>query len=61
MSNTIGKAEWVDMFREIGLSEETMMKWHRVFETRHPDAHAAFLKWLAIPDAEITTIRQNSR
>ena len=61
MSNTIGKTEWVDMFREIGLSEETMLKWHQVFESRHPHAHAAFLEWLAIPEAEISAIRQKSR
>ncbi len=56
-SSTIGKNEWVDMFREIGLNEETMLDWHRVFESRHPDAHEQFLQWLGIPADEIADIR----
>lgn len=61
MKNTFGKQEWIDLFREIGLNDETMMTWHRLFETRHPDAHQSFLSWLGIPDDEITGIRKNSR
>ena len=36
MQNKINKEAWVAMFREIGLSEDAMVKWHRLFETRHP-------------------------
>jgi hypothetical protein len=30
----VDKDQWVAMFREIGLAEEIMMKWCRMFETR---------------------------
>jgi hypothetical protein len=61
MSKNVSKNEWVDMFREIGLTEENMMNWHRVFEKRHPEAHEAFLQWLGIPADEIADIRRRSR
>lgn len=61
MSNNVTKDEWVGMFREIGLTEENMMNWHRVFEKRHPEAHEAFLQWLAIPADEIADIRGRSK
>lgn len=61
MQNHVGKDDWVAMFKEIGLTEETMLQWHRLFENRHPQGHAAFLKWLGIPAAEIADIRQKSR
>jgi hypothetical protein len=49
------------MFKEIGLDEDTMMKWHRVFETRHPEAHQGFLEWLGLPAGEIQRIRSKSK
>lgn len=55
------KDEWVSMFREIGLDEETMMKWHRLFESRHPDAHRSFLEWLGLSSEKIAEIRAASR
>lgn len=58
MPNRISKAEWVVMFREIGMDEETMRRWHRLFEQRHPQAHAEFLAWLGIDPEEINRIRQ---
>jgi hypothetical protein len=61
MKNTIGKQEWIDLFKEIGLNDETMMTWHRVFEARHPDAHQSFLGWLGLSDDEITAIRTPDR
>lgn len=57
MQNNVSKDQWVAMFREIGLTEDATMKWHRLFETRHPDGHAAFLAWLGISPDEITRIR----
>jgi hypothetical protein len=53
----VSKEQWVDMFREIGLSDESMTRWHRVFEQRNPDGHQAFLEWLNIPSTEIAEIR----
>jgi hypothetical protein len=53
----IGKEQWVALFREIGLDEEQMRRWHRLFEARHPDGHQSFLEWLEIPSEEIRRIR----
>ncbi|HOW65921.1 MAG TPA: hypothetical protein P5186_02450 [Candidatus Paceibacterota bacterium] len=53
--------EWVALFREIGLDDATMMKWHKLFETRHPKAHQGFLEWLGLPSPEIEKIRAQSR
>ncbi len=61
MQKLMGKEEWVAMFREIGLDEETMMQWHRLFESRHPEAHQSFLEWLGLPPGNIDAIRANSR
>jgi hypothetical protein len=49
MQRKIGKENWVAMFREVGLSDYARMKWHRLFETRHPEGHEDFLNWLGIP------------
>lgn len=57
MQNNVNKEQWIAMFKEIGLTEETMLNWHRVFEKRHPDGHGEFLKWLGIPSEEIKKIR----
>ena len=61
MKKNISKDAWVSLFREIGLSDETMMTWHRLFEKRHPDGHQSFLEWLGLPPAEIHNIRSNVR
>ncbi len=61
MQNEVSVKEWVAMFREIGLDDETMMKWHRIFESRHPAAHRSFLEWLDLPAEEIEGIRAKSR
>jgi hypothetical protein len=53
----IEKEQWVALFREIGLDEEQMRRWHRLFEARHPDGHQSFLEWLGIPSEEILRIR----
>jgi hypothetical protein len=57
MQNKVSKKAWVAMFQEIGLTDETMMKWHRVFETHHPEGHVDFLAWLGISPDEIKEIR----
>lgn len=61
MQNQVHVEEWTAMFREIGLDEETMMKWHRIFESRHPEAHESFLQWLGLPSERIAEIRSKSR
>ena len=61
MQIKISKKEWVAMFRDIGMSDEAMMKWHHLFETRHPESHEDFLTWLGIPSDEINLIRAKHR
>lgn len=61
MSERMTVEQWVALFREIGLDEERMSAWHRLFEQRHPDAHQAFLVWLGLPAERIAQIRQVAR
>ena len=61
MQSKVSKEDWVDMFREIGLDDDAMMKWHRLFETRHPEGHGDFLAWLGIAPDEIVEIREHCR
>ncbi len=57
MQNKINKDDWVAMFRDSGMDDDAMMKWHGLFETRHPEGHEAFLTWLGISQDEIEKIR----
>ncbi len=61
MKNRVNVEEWVAMFEEIGLDEAQMHRWHKIFETRYPDAHQAFLEWLGIDREEIGRIRAKFR
>jgi len=61
MQDQVSVNEWKNMFREIGLDEDTMMKWHRLFESRHPEAHQSFLEWLGLPAEKVENIRKESR
>lgn len=54
----IDKDNWVRLFTEAGLSEETMLKWHTLFEREYPESHRSFLQWLGLADPEITDIRK---
>jgi len=49
------------MFREIGLDEPAMKKWHKVFESKYPDGHQSFLEWLGVSATEIEKIRSASQ
>lgn len=53
--------EWVRRFREIGLDEDKMRQWHRLFEEQNPAGHQSFLEWLGLPAERITEIRKASR
>ena len=52
--------EWTELFREIGLSDEDMHRWHREFERRHPEGHQGFLEWLGLPEERIGRIRSEA-
>ncbi|MBF0173134.1 MAG: hypothetical protein HQL83_06770 [Magnetococcales bacterium] len=61
MSKTImSKEHWVGLFRELGLSDDQMRRWHTLFEMRYPEGHQAFLSWLGIDSDEIKLIRDQS-
>lgn len=61
MQGNVSKDQWVELFREIGLTEADMDCWHRTFEKRHPEGHAGFLEWLGLSPAEIDAIRRRYR
>ena len=61
MKDRVNVKEWVAMFQEIGLDHGQMERWHKLFETRHPDAHQAFLEWLGLKTEDIDRIRSKSR
>ena len=58
MQKNVSVNEWKSMFREIGLDDASMEKWHRLFEARHPGGHQGFLEWLGLSKQEIESIRQ---
>ncbi len=58
---SINKMQWVELFRDAGLDETMMSKWHQLFEQRYPEQHQAFLEWLQIPSEEVSQIRKASR
>ena len=60
MSAHVTVAEWVEMFRTIGLTDQQMQQWHEEFERRHPEGHQGFLEWLGLPAERIGTIRRAS-
>ncbi len=55
------KAAWVALLRRAGFTEDDMFKWHAEFERDHPHDHAAFLKSLGLPPAEVAKLRRWSR
>ena len=61
MKDKINKDQWVAMFEELGLNDTAMRRWHRLFESRHPEAHQSFLEWLGIEAEGIKQIRHNCR
>ena len=51
--------QWKQLFAEIGLTEEKMVAWHRLFEKKFPKGHQGFLEWLGLDPATIARIRKN--
>jgi hypothetical protein len=49
--------QWKGLFREVGLSESEMQKWHQLFEARYPDGHQSFLEWLGLDAGQIKAAR----
>ena len=61
MQNKVDKEAWIAMFRELGLNDDLMKKWHGLFQKRHPEGHQSFLEWLGVSSDEITKIREYTR
>ena len=61
MATDANKVKWVEVFKEAGLDEAEMHRWHVAFERRWPDGHQRFLEWLELPGPEIARIRTDSR
>ncbi|MEG3638775.1 hypothetical protein [Magnetococcus sp. PR-3] len=57
---TMNVARWSSLFRELGLSDAQMQRWHDLFEARYPEGHQAFLIWLGLEEVDIQKIRQQS-
>lgn len=53
--------QWKEIFRETGLSDNDMQKWHKSFEKSYPDGHQSFLEWLGVGKNHIEEIRKSSR
>ena len=51
--------EWIDLFREAGMTDEDMKKWHQAFEARNPEGHLSFLQWLGLSEEKIKKIRNS--
>lgn len=50
----------VEVFRASGMDEAMMRSWHHEFESRYPEQHESFLKWLNLPSDDILAIRKGS-
>lgn len=58
MKQTVSVEEWVARFRAVGLDDEAMQTWHRLFERENPQGHRSFLEWLGLPAERIAEIRK---
>jgi hypothetical protein len=61
MKKEVSVNEWVAMFEEVGLGEAQRLRWHKLFEARHPEGHQGLLEWLGLKPEEIARIRALSR
>ncbi|OPY85537.1 MAG: hypothetical protein A4E72_01910 [Syntrophus sp. PtaU1.Bin208] len=58
MKTVVSIEEWKKRFQAVGLDEEAMLKWHRLFEEENPSGHQSFLEWLGASPEEIAVIRR---
>lgn len=60
-SSLVTKDQFVALLRDSGITDAQMQSIHRLFEQRHPEAHASFLRALQLDAAAVERIRQASR
>ncbi len=58
MKRQVTVEEWTARFQAIGLDQEAMQRWHRLFEQENPEGHQSFLEWLGLSAGKIAEIRQ---
>jgi len=58
MKGLVTIEEWKKRFQAVGLDEQAMRKWHRLFEEENPDGHQSFLEWLGASPDQIAGIRR---
>jgi hypothetical protein len=58
--NKITKDQFVALLNDVGVTDAQKHKLHAFFETRHSEAHEAFLQWLDVPPDAIRAIRVHS-
>ena len=52
------KETWIATLEKAGFTEADMSRWHREFEARDPEGHAAFLRAVEVDDNEMMIIRR---
>jgi len=58
MKGVVTLEEWKRRFHAVGLDEQAMRKWHRLFEEENPAGHQCFLEWLGVSPEQIVCIRR---
>ncbi len=54
----LNKEQWVQLFRNVDMSDDDMHRWHKEFEKMSPEAHGEFLGILGIDAEETAKIRE---
>lgn len=54
---TVTVEQWKGLFREVGLAEKDMQRWHQLFEEKYPQGHQSFLEWLGLDAGQIKSVR----
>jgi hypothetical protein len=57
----MSRNQWTRLLEAAGFTECDMRRWPAIFEGHDPDAHLEFLRFLSIPDDEISEIRREAR
>ncbi len=56
-SEVMDQKTWVELLTAAGFTGKDRRRWHTDFERTAPEKHAAFLRFLSIPEEEIAAIR----
>lgn len=59
--HVMNRERWTALLEVAGYDESDMRRWHAIFERHDPDAHLEFLRFLSIPDDEISEIRRQAQ